>query len=62
MYKDVLKNIEGIEMYPLISLAIFFLFFVSLLLYIIKVDKKFVDSMKQMPLVSDEDLSRTQKQ
>lgn len=62
MYKNVLQNIEGIELFPLISFGIFFIFFVSLLIYIMKADKKFINEMKQMPLqVSEDNVSSTQK-
>lgn len=61
MYKNVLQNIEGIAIYPLISFGIFFVFFISLLIYIIKVDKKLIEEMKQMPLqMSEDNLSSTQ--
>ena len=34
MYKNVLQAIAGIEIYPMISFAIFFLFFLGLLVYV----------------------------
>ena len=62
MYKNILQNIDGITIYPLISFGIFFLFFISLLIYVVKADKKFIQEMKQMPLqVSEDNLSSTQQ-
>ncbi|WP_347158765.1 hypothetical protein [Pontibacter chitinilyticus] len=56
MYKNVLENIAGIDIYPLISLTIFFLFFVGLLLYVTLLDKKHLDVMSQVPCGGDEEL------
>ena len=62
MYKNILQNIDGITIYPLISFGIFFLFFISLLIYVVKADKKFIQEMKEMPLqVSEDNLSSTQQ-
>jgi cytochrome c oxidase cbb3-type subunit 4 len=50
MYKNVLENIENIEMWPVISFVIFFLFFLGLLWWVFTVDKKFIDEMKNLPI------------
>jgi cytochrome c oxidase cbb3-type subunit IV len=50
MYKNVLQNIENIQVWPVISFVIFFLFFILLLWWVIRVDKKYVDEMGQLPL------------
>ena len=50
MYKEILRNIDNIEIWPVISFVIFFLFFLFLLLWALTVDKKFIRHMKQMPL------------
>lgn len=50
MFKHYFERIEGIEVYPLVSLVIFFVFFVLLIVWVIKVDKKYVDEMKNLPL------------
>jgi len=59
MYKNVLQNIAGIDIYPLISLSIFFLFFIGLLLYVTLLDKKHVDAMSQVPCTGDEEQEQT---
>lgn len=43
-------SIEGIDLYPMISLMIFFLFFVAVLYYVKKLDKGFVADMDHLPL------------
>ncbi len=58
MHKNVLQSIAGIELYPLISLAIFFLFFVGLLIYVVAANRQHLLTMSQLPLLSDEDASR----
>lgn len=50
MYKHVLQSIEGIAIYPIISLTIFFIFFVLLLFMVYSYDKKWLDSMASKPL------------
>lgn len=54
MYKDVLRSIAGIETWPVISLAIFFAFFIGLLLWVWLVDKKYIDEMSQLPMDNDQ--------
>ena len=48
--KGHLTSIEGIEIYPIISFEIFFTFFIGLLYYVIKTDKKTIEEIKNMPL------------
>ena len=55
MYKQVLQSIAGIEIYPLISFGIFFLFFLGLLVYVVVVNRQHIHTMSQLPLVSDEE-------
>ncbi|MFD2202579.1 cbb3-type cytochrome c oxidase subunit 3 [Shivajiella indica] len=50
MKKEVLSSIENIEIYPIISLLIFVIFFIGMFIWVIKVDKKYIDHMKEMPL------------
>ena len=49
-FRNYLETIAGIEIFPLISLIIFFLFFVGLIVYVIRLDKKSVNRMKNIPL------------
>lgn len=54
MYKEVLRSIEDIEIMPLISLVVFMLFFIGMFIWVVTVDKKYVDHMKSLPLNDDE--------
>ena len=49
-----LTSIEGIEIFPIISLVIFFSFFVGLGIYMFKVDKEKIKELKNLPLDEDE--------
>ena len=51
--KDNMASIDGVEIYPIISLVIFAAFFAGLLWWVFKADKKKIDKMKQMPLSDD---------
>lgn len=48
MYKNVLQAIDGIEIYPLISFTIFFLFFLGLIVYVALMDKKYLTAMSSI--------------
>ena len=48
MYKNVLQAIDGIEIYPLISFTIFFLFFLGLIVYVALMDKNYAQSMSSI--------------
>jgi ATP/ADP translocase len=53
MYKKVLTAIEGIDIFPVITLIIFFTFFVLWLIYVMKLKKSYVDQMSDMPLLDN---------
>jgi cytochrome c oxidase cbb3-type subunit 4 len=57
MYKNVLQSIENIEIWPVISFVIFFVFFLCLLLWVFTTDRKVIDRMKGLPF--DEETSKT---
>ena len=50
MYKNVLQSIDNIQIWPVISFIIFFLFFICLLWWALTADKKFIDRMKELPM------------
>lgn len=50
MYKEVLRNINGIELGGIISFIIFFTFFLALIIYLIRMKKDHRDEMKNLPL------------
>lgn len=52
--KHHMETISGIEIYPLISLVIFFVFFIALSVYVLRVDKKLFNDISKLPLDSKE--------
>lgn len=53
MFKFIKKYAEAIEhiaIYPMISLLIFFVFFIVLLIYVKKMDKKSIEILSNIPL------------
>jgi hypothetical protein len=61
MFKFVKKyaeTIDGVNIYPMISLVIFFLFFVVLLYYVKKMDKSKAKEISTIPLDREEPLTK----
>ncbi|HLT08635.1 MAG TPA: hypothetical protein VK014_13980 [Cyclobacteriaceae bacterium] len=54
MYKEILRSIEDIEIMPMISLVVFMLFFIGMFIWVITVDKEYVEHMKALPLNDEE--------
>ncbi|RMG60396.1 MAG: cbb3-type cytochrome c oxidase subunit 3 [Bacteroidetes bacterium] len=50
MYKDVLRSIDDVSLFPVIAFVAFFIFFIMLFVYVIKIDKKEVNHMAAIPL------------
>ena len=53
MFKHYFEQIQGIEVWPMISLFIFFTFFLGLLIWVWKVDKGYIKEMESMPVEKD---------
>jgi hypothetical protein len=49
MFKYYFEQINNVALWPLISLAIFFTFFLGLLWWVFKVDKSYIDTMSNLP-------------
>ncbi len=50
MYKDILRSIENVEIYPIISLLIFVLFFVGVFIWVVFTPKDHIKHMENLPL------------
>ncbi|MBW7845032.1 MAG: CcoQ/FixQ family Cbb3-type cytochrome c oxidase assembly chaperone [Bacteroidia bacterium] len=48
--KQFVANIEGVDGYLIFSLVTFVLFFVGLLWWVYRADKKYINKMKNLPL------------
>ena len=52
--KHNMETILGIEIYPIISLLIFFIFFVALFVWVIYYKKETIERLSNSPLDNDE--------
>ncbi|MBS1537364.1 MAG: cytochrome C oxidase Cbb3 [Bacteroidetes bacterium] len=50
MYKNILQSIQGVEIYPLISMMIFFGLFLSVIVWFFRADKRHLQEMAELPL------------
>ncbi len=50
MHKDVIRTIAEVDLFPVISILIFFAFFVGLLVYVFRLSKKEVKDLAAIPL------------
>ena len=48
--KNYMDSIDGIEIYPIISLLIFFTFFVILFWWVITAKKDYINTVSNLPL------------
>jgi len=55
MVKNVVEAIEGIGIWGVVSLMIFFLFFVTVTIWAIRADKNHIQHMKRLPLDDEVD-------
>ena len=53
--KHHMETIMGIEVYPLISLLIFFTFFTVLIVWVVRSDKGYISRMAKLPLDEKEE-------
>lgn len=60
MYKDVLRAVEGVDIFPVISLILFFSFFVGLIYYVMKTDKEVWDKAAALPLEAENEVKEVQ--
>ncbi|MBK7630803.1 MAG: cbb3-type cytochrome c oxidase subunit 3 [Ignavibacteriales bacterium] len=55
MYKEILQSIEGVSIYPIVSLIVFVLFFALILIWMFKVDENYIKIMENLPLEKEEE-------
>lgn len=53
--KGHMESIDGIEIYPIISLLIFFIFFVVLFLWVFTAKKNYIETVSKIPLDNSND-------
>ena len=58
MEKEVLRSITGIEIFPVISLIIFIVFFLLVLGWILTLNEKYITEMENIPLEDNNNANR----
>ena len=53
MLSEHLSSIEGVSIYPVISLVMFFLIFAFTIVWVWKLDKKYIHRMENIPFDSN---------
>ncbi len=53
--KGHMESIDGIEIYPIISLLIFFIFFVVLFLWVVTAKRDYIENVSKIPLDNSND-------
>ena len=53
--KGYVSNIDGIEIYPIISFIIFFVFFLAVTYFVITAKKSYIEELSNIPLEDGED-------
>jgi cbb3-type cytochrome oxidase subunit 3 len=48
-----MEGIEGVGIYPMISLLIFFIFFAVLFFWVLKAKKEYIEKVSRLPLDND---------
>ncbi|UKJ05922.1 CcoQ/FixQ family Cbb3-type cytochrome c oxidase assembly chaperone [Solitalea lacus] len=51
---NYLESISGVSVYPMISLMVFFIFFIALGIYVLKAPKQYFDEVSNIPLEGNE--------
>ena len=54
--KHNLEGIDGVEIYPIISLLLFFLVFITMIVFVFKLPKRRIDEVSQLPLDNDNNI------
>jgi cytochrome c oxidase cbb3-type subunit 4 len=53
--KGPLESIDGVGIYPLISLLIFFIFFVALFWWVMTAKKEYINKVSNLPLEKEDE-------
>lgn len=60
--KGPLESIDGVAIYPIISLLIFFIFFTALFWWVFTAKKDYIDKVSDIPLELENDNTMETKQ
>lgn len=54
--KHYFEGISDVEIYPMISLLLFFIVFVTMLIYVLRIPKKSIEEISNLPLDGEENI------
>ena len=57
MIKELLSSISGIEIWPITGMLIFMALFFAIIIWVIRLDKKYIKHMEELPLGPDEQVN-----
>ncbi len=58
MFKQFLKVVEGADFYMVTSFLIFLVFFIAVTIWLLRVDKDYIERSKRVPLNDDGTINR----
>ncbi len=59
MFKHYFEQIDGVEIWPIISLILFFTIFIFTVIWILLLDKKYIQKMKSLPFEDEPGETKT---
>ena len=59
MFKHYFQQVENVAVWPIVSLIIFVTFFIGLLIWVLRVDKKYIQDMSNLPMDEEAKQKRT---
>lgn len=57
--KHNLEGIDGVEIYPIIALLLFFTVFITMIVFVLKLPKGKIEEVSQLPLDNDNNIKET---
>ena len=55
--KHYFEGIADVEIYPIISLLLFFIVFITMLIHVMKIPKTSIEKISNLPLEEDENIN-----
>lgn len=62
MFKEILNSISGIAIWPVIALLLFMGLFVGIVVWVLRLDKRFIKKMEELPLEKDTPINNGENQ
>ena len=56
-FKHFCENVLGVDIYAMSSLLIFFIFFMVMLIWVLRSDKKKMEELSQIPLDNNQEIN-----